>query len=329
MTNWEGAGGGGGTHNNPWTEQGNGRPSHTWNQGFMLHWLLTGDRRCRDTAYELLEGARQYLYLGQNGYVPDREIRIQGWLSEVLMVGWLVDPFATIDTGEVGSGTTTYKEAVLTALQPILDLEQADGSLGLVRRDEDPNTFAPLQMHYVLEPLIKAHDRLLRGAGDPREAQYRALILRIVDTLRAHYYFGDADAGGYRPLQTTEVEPLAPRTTPPTPDDSIQLPWLLMAANGAAYVYGLRHDAATLQFARQAFRDFIDYRETEPAARVSPDTRSPTGYRSLFFVDTESKIHGWSGRFGQYYLKMEKELGAILQASVQSGVAAKAWIAYP
>lgn len=324
MTNWEGAGGGGNSHNNAWAEQGNGRPTHTWNQGLMLHWLLTGDRRSRDAAYELLEGARQYLYLAQNGAIPDREIRLQGWISEVFMTGWLVDPFATLDTGEAGSGPATYRDAVLTALQPILDLERADGSHGYVHLEDDPTQFQPLQLCYAVEPLIKAYERLLKGTGDPREAQYRALIFRIVDLFRARFFFGDTTAAGYRPLQIAYYEPVIKPATPPTVDN--ELPYTIMAGNAAAYVYSQRHDAATLKFARQCFRDYVYYREAGSGNPVPLETRAPTGYLSLTFMETESKIHGWSGRYGQYYLKMEKELGATPQAVWQAGIKDAAWL---
>ena len=311
MCQWEGAGGGNdGTHNNPGNGFGPGRPSHTWNQGLMLHWLLTGDRRCCDAAYETIEGARQFLYLGAGGYVPDREIRIQGWLSELFMTAWLVDPFGTLNTGAVGSGTTTTREAVLGALQPILDLERADGGRGFVLTDAGGTEFSPLLMHYPLEPLIKAYDRLLRSTGDPRAAPYRDLIVRMTDTLRRRYVFGDANAQGYRPLQIHTPQPIAPPPSPPLLDN--ECTWLLMAANAAAYVYGLRGDAASRDFARKAFRDFVYYRETGSAERTDPASRVPTSYRSLFYTDTESKVHGWTGRYGQYYLRMERQLGARL-----------------
>lgn len=330
MTNWEGAGGGGGNHNNPWTELGGGRPTHTWNQGLMLHWLLTGDRRCRDAAYELIEGARQYLYLAQGGRIMEREVRLQGWIATIFMTGWLVDPFSMLDTGEVGDGTATCKEAALASLQPLLDMEASDGGKGYIRTEEGAPEFRTLYMHYILEPLIQAFEHLLRGTGDSREAKYRALIFRIMDNLRAHYYFGDTTSGGYRPLQSHDPEPITMRSSPPTEEND--LAWLLMAANAAAWVYTQRGDAAMLQFARKAFRDFIYYRETDSAARIDPARRAPTGYLSQFYMDSESKIHGWSGRYGQYYLKMERALGAQLKDGAAAGAGAAGagenWVRY-
>jgi hypothetical protein len=327
MCHWEGSGGGNdATHNDPGNGFGSGRPSHTWNQGLMLHWLLTGDRRCYDAAWETIEGARQFLYLGENGYVPDREIRIQGWLSELLMTAWLVDSSTSISTGAVGTGTTTTKEAVLAAQKPILDLEQTDGGKGFIL-DDTLLQWPPLQMLYIVEPLIKAYDRLLRGTGDPREARYRQLIYRIVDTLRARYVFGDTSAQGYRPLQIHVPQPINPVSPPPLTDNELALS--LKVANAAAYVYSQRGDVATRDFARKAFRDFLYYRETDSGQFTDPAGRVPTSYRSLQFVDTESKIHGWSGRYGQYYLRMERQLGARLAAGESPSTPAAGWALYP
>ncbi|MCX7047153.1 MAG: hypothetical protein NTX50_16905 [Candidatus Sumerlaeota bacterium] len=325
MKNWEGAGGSiPGDHNGPANEFGAGRPSHTWNQGYMLHWLLTGDRRCQDAAMEEIEGARQYLYLGRGGYIGQdpmdnelREIRMQGWLSEVFMTGWLVYPFATMDTGGITTGPVTYKEAVLAALMSIYNLEQNDGGHGYVIVDVAAPTYgaevAPLWMSYVLEPLIKAHDRLLRGTGDPREAQIRDLIYRITDFLRAHHIGGDTNVSGqYRPLQIQGYIPVTPPSTRPPEENPYQLPYLVMTGNAAAYVYFIRADAASRDFARLAFKDFIYYREAEGDQYVDPAILTPTSYRSIYYVETESKVHGWSGRYGQYYLRMERQAGAQL-----------------
>lgn len=107
-----------------------------------------------------------------------------------------------------------------------------------------------------------------------------------------------------------------------------QTAWLLMAANASSYLYSVQGGDAQRDFARQAFRDFIYYRESanqylDPAGRV------PTSYRSIYFVDSESKIHGWSGRYGQYYLRMERQLGADLSGTAARNGLSYDWRIYP
>jgi len=69
---------------------GPGRPSHTWLQGYALHYLLTGDPRGKDGYEELREGLRQYVYESFNGegYLRTRELRIPGWITENLAAMW-------------------------------------------------------------------------------------------------------------------------------------------------------------------------------------------------------------------------------------------------
>ena len=326
FNHWEGAGGGNdGDHNSPFNSFGPGRPSHSWNQGYALHWLLTGDRRSYDTLIETLEGARRYLYAGAVGRVSDREIRIAGWLAECLMTGWMLEPFKTIDTAGVGSGTTTYKEAMLDALQGIIDLEQQDGAHGYVLAEEGGNYFDSIQICYVIEVLIKAHERFLKGSGDPREAIYRNLIYRMIDTLRSRIFYGQTTPDGYTPMLIPFTCEIPAPSTPPA--DGLESSYGLMLGNAAAYVYMQREDLDTLNFARKAFKDFVYYREPDgDGYPISLDWRVPTGYISQYFTDTESKIHGWSGRYGQYYLRMERFLGASLVNPSQLSVGL--WMLY-
>jgi hypothetical protein len=71
------------SHDSPDNCFGGGRPTHTWSQGYALHWLLTGDPRGKDAFDEIQEGLRLYLYesFSGEGHVSTSEIRTHGWLN--------------------------------------------------------------------------------------------------------------------------------------------------------------------------------------------------------------------------------------------------------
>ncbi len=311
------------SHDNPGNGFGGGRPSHTWMQGYALHWLLTGDRRGLDAVAELGEGIRQYLYESFNGegYVDTSEIRIHGWLVENLLTLWRLDPTATVAT--TSFGTKTLPEAMADVLQAVLDREDAAGGGGFVDYGDyppDPSIRQPLQHLYFVEPAMRVTEEALAVADPPVAASVDALIGRMTDWLISVTYGGDTAGDLYRPLQI----PYWVDLTQPAPSDG-QLPYLLMAANAAAYRYLLTDQEDYRSFARRAFRDYVRYvGVTGGDAWVDPALRTPTAYNSAIFVDTESKVHGWSSRYGQYVLLAEAEPAEVFRDDFEDASTA-AW----
>lgn len=76
-----------------------------------------------------------------------------------------------------------------------------------------------------------------------------------------------------------------------------------MAANAAGFCLLETGQDPYRGYARRAFQDYIRYLGVTPGdAYVNPSERTPTSYNSTVYVDTESKVHGWSSRYGQYVL---------------------------
>ncbi|WP_428562474.1 MAG: hypothetical protein ACP59X_21480 [Solidesulfovibrio sp. DCME] len=302
------------SHDGPENGFGPGRPSHGWMQGYALHWLLTGDPRGRDAVEELREGLGQYIYESFNneGYIDTNEIRIAGWMVDALVTLWRLDPTWTFAT--TNYGTKTIPQAIQDILRAVFDREQAAGGQGFVYAGDsyapDPNLRQPLMNCYVLEPLMKAYEEVFRGRDDGYAASLLGLIRRMTGFLMAVTYGGDSNAeGNYRPRQMPYMVDIA---TGPTDG---QVPYILMAANAAAFGFLHTGEPRFLGYARQAFADYVQYIGLAGGdSYVDPARWTPTCYNSDVYPDTESKVHGWSSRYGQYILHMETLLSSRLPA---------------
>jgi hypothetical protein len=123
----------------------------------------------------------------------------------------------------------------------------------------------------------------------------------MTDWLMSVTYGGDTSGVLYRPRQIPYFVDLAQ----PEPSGG-QIPYLLMAANAAGFRFLATGQEAYRTYARQAFADYVRYVGVIGGdAYVDPELRTPTAYNSAIFVDTESKVHGWSSRYGQYLLLAE------------------------
>ncbi|MGD0088920.1 MAG: PKD domain-containing protein [Planctomycetota bacterium] len=296
------------SHNNPGNTFGGGRPTHTWCQGYALHWLLTGDPRGKDGYEEIIDGVRQYVYesFNTNGYCDTNEIRLQGWLTENLVTQWRIDPTTTWNTSN--DGTKTIPQAIKDILQNVFDRETAAGGKGFVYsggdpNNPDPNTRHPLQNCYFIEPGAKAYEEIFAGSDAAYAGQLLALLKRATRFLMEVTYGGTSSGGKYLPLQIPEY------MSTPTARTGGQIPYLLMAANAAGFCYLNGGESDFAAYAPRAFRDYIRYLGvTGPDTTVDPSLRTATSYNSSVYVDTESKVHGWSSRYGMYYFALEQSL---------------------
>jgi hypothetical protein len=289
------------SHDGPGNVFGCGRPSHTWMQGYALHWLLTGDPRGMDACDELGEGLRQYVYESFNGegYIDTSEIRIAGWITDNLIVLHRLNPKAVMKTTFYGE--KTIPEAIKDVLQAVLDRERQAGGHGYVNANDppDPNQQQPLQHLYIIEPLIKAYSEVFKGSDPAYASRLLGLIKRMTGWLMSVTYGGDTNEQGlYRPRQ---IPYWIDRSHPEQREG--QIPYLLMAANAAGFCWLETGQDPYRGYARRAFQDYIRYLGVTPGdAYVNPSERTPTSYNSTVYVDTESKVHGWSSRYGQYVL---------------------------
>lgn len=318
------------SHDTPDNCFGGGRPTHTWTQGYALHWLLTGDPRGRDGFDELQEGIRQYLYesFNEDGRVVTSEIRLQGWLTENLVARYRIEPDTVLTT--TNWGTKTIPQAIKSVLEDVFSREAAAGAQGFVF-DTDPGTGepdrtrrAPLQHLYFLEPAMKAYLEVFKGRDPEYAGRLLGLIQRMTGYLMSVTYGGDMNAAGlYRPRQI----PYLYQTTQPIPEQlQGQVAYALQAANAAGFLYSETGDRRYLNYARLAFQDYVRYFLAIPGDTwADPSLRSPTAYNTTVFDGTESKIHGWSSRYGQYFLSAEAEAApvffvpAVLSSAGRSG----------
>lgn len=297
------------THDNPGNCFGPGRPSHTWSQGYALLWLLTGDRRGKDAFDEVQEGVRQFVYESFNGEgrIDTAEIRIQGWLLENLVNRWRIEPDAVLTT--TGFGAKSLPVVMQDVLRTVFEREEAAGRQGFVVYEDsgDGHVRQPLVHAYFLEPAIKAHDEVFAGRDDQYAAALLGLTRRMTAWLMGVTYGGDRDADGrYRPRQIPYWV-----DTRRSQHEEGQIPYLLMVANAAGYLYEVSGEAALRDYARAAFRDYVRYvGAVGPDAYTDAAARTPASYNSNIFTGTESKIHGWSSRYGQYFLASEAPAGS-------------------
>lgn len=120
------------SHDTPDNCFGGGRPTHTWTQGYALHWLLTGDPRGKDVFDELQEGIRLFVYesFSGEGHVSTSEIRTQGWLTENLVARYRIEPDAVLRTSAWGE--KSIPRAIQDVLEDVFAREAAAGGKGFV-----------------------------------------------------------------------------------------------------------------------------------------------------------------------------------------------------
>ncbi len=292
------------SHNSPDNSFGPGRPTHTWSQGYALHWLLTGDPRGRDAYEEILEGLRLYIWESFNnqGQCNTNEIRLHGWITENLVTLWRINPSTVWHTTDYGD--KTIPDTIKAVLTNVFAREAAAGRQGFVYAGDpdnpDTHTRHPLQNCYFIEPAAKAYEEVFDGRDAAYAADLLALVKRMTTYLISITYGGDTNASGYRPLQVPEY------INGSDPVEG-QIPYLLMAGNAAAFCYLHGSETAYLTYLRSAFQDYSRYYGVAgPDSYVDPTLRSPTCYNSNIYVDTESKIHGWSSRYGQFLFAVER-----------------------
>ncbi len=313
--------------NSPGNVFGAGRPTHTWSQGYALHWLISCDPRGKDAFYEIIDGIRLYLYesFNQDGRPDTSEIRLMGWISENLVNAYRIDPSLSFQTSSYG--TKSLPDAIKDALHNVFAREAAAGSGGFVYahtgdapeylRTDD--LVSPLQHCYFILPAIKVYDEVMR-VEDPAYASGQLLPLcrRITDWLIARTFGGDTNPDGlYRPLQIPFEINVPREGLPPLEYSYGTIPYLLMSSDAASFMFSETGNAAYKSYARTAFSNCVRYfgvttGDLDPDNRsyTDPLLRTPTAYNSAVFgsldnLGTESKINGWVNRYGQYYLAIE------------------------
>ena len=296
--------------------------SHTWNGGYALGYLLTGDATYLEAASRSAAAARRYWeakHIATESVFQD-QTRSPGWSILLLTNLYKIDG----DRAHLDLALQIFTHSLLyTECLPPPQGSRCGGFIPLTNvytkgldREKVIGTFAT----YHLEPLAEFHWEASH-AGLPT-APVEQFLVRALDWLKDYAYVGGVHNGSLYSALTISY-----RTDPSNPDANAggSIGYNTMVAGAAGYAALLLADRdpiksqAYLTFARQLFRDQMFYREVRPATRTQffpPRTRSKIWWSS--WPATAPKELGWIGRGGQFYLLAETALG---NASPRPGAA--------
>jgi len=254
-------------------------PSHTWIQGLLLYYYLTGDIKSRDTALDVGRATEYYWTHGvdDNGKGGSDEIRIQGWsIENFLALYYLTNQRHYLDFAQ-----KVYFQYTRRFIS-------AQGYVG------NPNNLNIFQPVLAVEPFIKL-DREIDSNIVKDD------LLRMIIFLKDEGYRGGIfnEEGDYQPLHLPYhfVFPSKIRLYPAGP-------YNLMMANAYAYAYMITGQNKYMEFARSIFRDFTFFWQVDDDF-VDPLYPSAITFQALHFPGSLSKIHGWINRYPMIYLYAE------------------------
>lgn len=273
-------------------------PSHTWNGGLLIWYLLTGDRKAFEAAQEVGQAAlNRYgpegLHDATKKWCAAEEIRAETWPMLNLIHLYRV-------TGDPNHLQVAYN----IAKNRILYREQQAGSQGYFGMGNNCDAIVTGQQYntmysYALDPIIQIH-------YETQDDDLRELILRMADFMKDKYLFGgDVNAEGfYRPLQSLY---LWDEEDPDGSKSGGKGEVVKDTFNGDlfAYAYKLSGDPEYLEWARKSFKDTAFYYTVAGSTYINPAYRARISFIDGMFAGTESKVHGWLGRTNQVYLNLE------------------------
>lgn len=307
-----------------------GGPTHNWNSGIILYYLLTGDKKSLDAAEENTKGILNHFGKGGLG---GRDSSVLGCTGEVRAEGWSM--LNLVNLYRV-TGNSLYLETAKDIVKNrILYTEQESGGRGVITGGKSgsfgralevagcecvetsdncnrcKNTLQPLMVGYISEGMIAVHQ-------ETQDEELGALLVRTADFLKNKMLFGgDYNAEGqYRTIRTNYV------WVEEDPDGSIRMDsdyyksyhcgyvesiYTLFWADYFAYAYKLTNNSEYLDWARKCFRDMMFY-YAAPTEYVNPEYRSRISFMDGNFPHSHTKIHGWIGRTNQVYLHTEWQL---------------------
>ena len=273
------------------------KPTHTWNGGLILYYLLTGDIKSWEAANE--NGKLGINYYGPSGlksaeneHAANHETRYETWTMLNLINIYNVngDPEILQIIKNIAKNRLLYREK----------LAGNDGHFG----ENDPPNINPDKQSstmyaYAVEPLIYAH--FVTG-----DSELKDLLIRMADWTWDEFLFGgDVDEDGkYMPLQCVSYW----KKDDPTGrerGDKGEVIKTTFWADLFAYVYTLTGEEKYLNRARQCFKDTMFYYAVHGSKFYNPTTRSQLTFDDSMFPGSHTKIHGWMLRTNQVYLNTE------------------------
>ena len=284
--------------------------SHTWNGGYALGYLLTGNNRYREAAELSAEaGRRRWKKALEGQKVVDNQSRTQGW--SILML---------VNLYRISGDPQLLKDALAIFRNSLLHTEQlptspGSGGKGYVTstgsyKKELSGKVILTMAAYPLEPLCDLHLEA-RNAG-LKVDDLEAYILRSLKWLKGYAYVGGkTDRSGRYSFLTISY---ATDPVNPANNQGGDHAHNIHVAGAFAYASRMLRDRDPrladeyLAFARQLFRDQMLHMY-EPK-RTKTDFHEPSERSSVGWVwmPVATKIIGFIGRGGQPYLYTEYEL---------------------
>lgn len=275
--------------------------SHTWVQGLLLYWALTGDQHAYESALEVGEGLHNYWAKWYGFAWP-------GYWG-IRMAGWSVGNWAALYRY---TGNEAYMDDAKLIAHSVVDQEQIDGGNGYVLEppygEQTPvaqttgHTGASLWEYY-FETI---------GMGQP-DILVKDYLLRMTDWLISEphsldeggplkYGYGPPDA--YYPWHL--IYYWAPGGVGSTGNGVYRL---VFAIDTLSYAYMETGNEDYYNWAKELFLDFIYYAPNggwnQPVDTTNPNSKSIINFYLSRYPGSLSKNHGCMGRFGYVYPYIE------------------------
>ena len=271
--------------------------SHTWVQGLLLYWALTGDQHAYESALEVGEGLHKYWAKWYGFAWP-------GYWG-IRLAGWSVGNWAALYRY---TGDRAYMDDAKLLAQSIVVQEQIDGGNGYVLEpDQTPvaqttgHTGASMWEYY-LETV---------GMDQPN-TDVKDYLLRMTDWLIGEggplKYGYNSTEDGYYPWHL--IYQWAPGGVGSTVNGVYRL---VFAIDTLSYAYIETGNEDYYNWAKNLFLDFTYYGPNggwnQPVDTADPNSKSIINFYLSAYPGSLSKNHGCMGRFGYVFPYIEAHAG--------------------
>ncbi|MFH1563684.1 MAG: T9SS type A sorting domain-containing protein [Nitrospirota bacterium] len=274
-----------------------GKLTHTWNEGLILCYLLTGDRAAFEAA---LENGQAVI----NNWRKIRDIENTNRDAEVYELrnqGWSIINLLNLYRATGNSDYLNLAKAIFK--NSLLWMEVKNGSRGYWGDKSDKlDEQSMVQFSYIIEPLIQLH-------YETQDDELKNLLIRMANWLKTDALYGGYKSRNlYMPFwsyyQWKQGGGVA---------TSKAVIRNFFYTDLFAYCYLLTNNETYLTLARQVFKDATFYYQVgwdsiEIPMPINPVTLSKISYIPRMYPGSESKIHGWTGRTSQVFLWTEYQL---------------------
>ncbi|MCD4713264.1 MAG: DNRLRE domain-containing protein [Clostridiales bacterium] len=275
-------------------------PSHTWNGGSVLYYLLTGDKKSLEVAEEVGKGA-----VTRYG---DSINTISCASAELRMHTWPI--LNHINLYRVTGKEQYIDFAKKMAKNKMLYAEQQQGGQGYwgIKKGYVGSTIVggcpDLCINYQWSTMyIYTIDALINIHYETQDEELKQLVIRMADFSKDMFLYGGDynEEGMYMPLQTQSTWD----KNNPGGGEPVKSIWF---GDLFAYAYSLTGDSEYLDWTRKCFRDGMFYYTARGTTYIDPEYRSKASFIDSMFNNTATKVHGWIGRTNQVYLYTEWQL---------------------